>query len=443
MRLGLINPRGIRFFESKDFLSFWQDSYDVKYYKKAWSGMSTGLLAVASLTPASFEIRIIDENFDAIDYDEEFDIIGISAMTQQATRAYEIADKFRENGRYVIMGGIHATVLPNEAIMHVDTIIIGEAEELWPEFIRDFLNGTAKQIYRNSDSKGIDIKKSPIPRFDLLKAHNYETIWPQTTRGCPHKCEFCIASNIHGTRYRHKTVEQIINELEVIKGLWKNPTICFADDNMFVNRKFAKELIKAFIPLNLSWMAQTDISIGNDEELLELLYRSGCEVVYIGLESVSEENLHLIDPANWKMKQLHKYPALLGNIQSHGIGVHGSFMVGLDNDDLSTFQSIIDFIIDNNLFGGSISILAPYPGSKIRERFEKEGRLLHTPWSDYNGGKVTFLPKQLTPRQLHDGLIKIWRNIYAPEIQIRKMRYFKNVFKKLRMEKKNHEGTYN
>lgn len=431
MKLGLINPKGPVFFKNKAFLRFWQDSYDVNYYKKAWSGISTGLLIVASLTPSSFQIKIIDENFDAIDFNENLDIVGISAMTQQAPRAYEIADKFIEKGIYVVIGGIHATTLPNEAKLHVDSVIVGEAEELWPEFINDFLNGRPKQFYIKLNSKGIDIGKSPIPRYDLLNPHNYKTIWPQTTRGCPHNCDFCIASNIYGTKYRHKRIERIINELEIIKNIWKNPTICFADDNMFVNRSFAKKLIKEFISLNLSWMAQSDISMGEDEDLLELLYKSGCQVVYIGLESLSEKNLHLIDPQNWKLKQRNKYPALINIIQSHGIGVHGSFMIGFDNDDFDTFQNIIDFIIENNLFGASISILTPYPGSILRKRLETEGRLLNNEWSDYNGGNVTFLPKRMTPQQLQDGLIKIWKDIYAPEIQARKRSYFKNIYKSL------------
>jgi radical SAM superfamily enzyme YgiQ (UPF0313 family) len=436
MKLGLINPKGTFFFEDEVFLDFWSDSYRVDYYKKAWSGISTGLLLVASLTPGSVEIKIIDENFDTVDYDEPFDIVGITAMTQQATRAYRIAGQFRRRSVPVVMGGIHATMLPHEAKLHSDHVIVGEAEALWPRFISDFLKGDAEPFYRKKNGKPVDIRQTPIPRYDLLDSKNYNTIWPQTTRGCPYNCNFCVASSIYGRSYRHKTVEQVIKELVVIRKTWKFPTICFADDNMFVNKSYAKSLIKEIMPLNLSWAAQSDISIGEDDQLLEMLFDSGCQVLYIGLESISEKNLNRIDPRNWKLNQLHKYPRLLENIQAHGVGVHGSFMVGLDHDDPDTFRRVADFIIDNNLFGGSISILSPYPGSRLREKFEAEDRLLDKPWSDYNGGNVTFLPKQMTVQQLQDGLIKIWRDIYTPSVQGRKRVHFKNIYKRLALKKR-------
>jgi radical SAM superfamily enzyme YgiQ (UPF0313 family) len=190
------------------------------------------------------------------------------------------------------------------------------------------------------------------------------------------------------------------------------------------------------IPLKLTWMAQTDISIGEDEEFLTLLFESGCQAVYIGFESLSEKNLHSLDPQKWKLKQSRNYPASIASIQSHGIGIHGSFMVGFDNDDSHTFQNMIDFIIDNNLLGGSISILTPYPGSGLRGRLEEEGRLLDKNWSRHNGGNVTFLPKLITPQELQKGFVKIWKEIYTPEIQAQKKRYFKNIYKKLLLERK-------
>lgn len=435
MKCGLISPKGTIFFESDEFLSFWQDIKEVKYYKNAWSGLGTALSVVAALTPNSFQIKIIDENFEKINFNEEFDIVGVTAMTQQATRAYEIADKFREKGAYIVMGGIHPTILPYEAKLHADSVIVGEAETLWPSFIDDFLKGRQRPFYRENNPKGFELSKSPIPRYDLLNSNYYNTIWPQTTRGCPHNCDFCVASNIYGLRFRHKTNKQIIEELNFIKEIWENPTLCFADDNMFVNKSFAKKLVKEFIPLELTWMAQTDISVGEDEELLKLLFKSGCQTLYIGFESISEKNLYSLDPYNWKFKQLRNYPKLIERIQSHGIGIHASLMVGFDYDDPNTFQNIIDFVVNNNLLGGSISILAPYPGSKLRKRLKKEGRLLKKKWNKYNGGNVTFIPKNMTAQELQEGFFRIWREIYAPEIQTQKRQYFKNIFKKLYLEK--------
>jgi radical SAM superfamily enzyme YgiQ (UPF0313 family) len=436
VKLGLISPRGTIFFESDRFLDFWKDFNGVNYYKNAWSGISTALPLVAALTPDSFLISIIDENFEEVNFETDFDIVGITAMTQQATRAYEIARQFRERGVYTVIGGIHPTGMHDEAGQYVDTVIIGEAEHTWPVFIRDFLGGKPKPVYKAEQPGHVDLEQSPPPRYDLLKREHYNTLWPQTTRGCPHYCEFCAASNVYGPKFRHKTISQVMREIEIITNTWTNPTICFADDNMFVNRNFAGQLIRELMPLKLSWMAQTDISVAEDEEFLKLLYDSGCQTLYIGFESLAEQNLDRLDPHNWKLKQLHRYPLLVEKIQSRGIGIHASFMVGMEEDNQDTFQNIIDFIVTNHLMGGSISILTPYPGSRLRERLEKEGRLLDREWSQYNGGNVTFSHKLLQPDELYAGFLRIWKEIYAPAVQAQKRNYFKGVYKKLLKEKK-------
>jgi radical SAM superfamily enzyme YgiQ (UPF0313 family) len=439
MNLGLISPKGTLFFELPEFREFWDNIGGVGYYKNVWSGISTALPLLAALTPPSFDIRIIDENSEVLDYNEPYDIVGISAMTKQATRAYEIADKFRAQGVYVVMGGIHPTVMYDEAGLHADTVIAGEAEELWPVFIEDYLKGHPRTLYKNERPGEINLARSPVPRYNLMKKENYSSLWPQTTRGCPHYCEFCAASNIYGPKFRHKTIDQVLKEVEIIKETWKNGMICFADDNMFVDREFSKELLREFIPLKFSWMAQSDISAGEDDQLLELLFDSGCEALYVGLETLSEKNLVNLDPHDWKLKKLRDYPVLIQRIQEHGIGIHGSFMLGFDEDTEASFQNIIDFIIENKLFGGTVSILTPYPGSKLRERLEKEGRLLDLEWSKYNGGNVTFMPRSMDPRQLYAGFLRTWREIYAPAVQEQKRDYFKSIYKKLLKEKKNKE----
>lgn len=440
MRLGLISPKGTLFFEHEEFREFWDNVGGVDYYRNVWAGISTALPLLAALTPGSFQVDIIDESSEEIDYNRPYDIVGISAMSRQAVRGYEIAGKFREKGVYVVMGGIHPTILYNEAKQHADTVIIGEAEELWPVFIDDFLKGRPAPFYKKEKDVGeFDMALSPIPRYDLMNPGYYTTLWPQTTRGCPHYCDFCVASNIYGPKFRHKTIERVVKEIEIIKNTWRNAMICFADDNMFVNRRFSKELLKEFIPLKFPWMAQSDISVGEDEDLLNLLFESGCEALYVGLESVKESNLNNLDPRNWKLDKFHKYPLLIKKIQSHGIGIHGSFMVGFDGDTGDTFQHIIDFVIDNKLFGGTISIMTPYPGSRLRERLEKEGRLLNRDWSKYNGGNVTFLPQSMSSEELHNGFLRTWKEIYAPEVQAQKRDYFKNIYKTLSKKKRNRE----
>lgn len=435
MKLGLINPQGTIFFENDSFRNFWDDFYTVDYYKKIWSGMSTALLTVAALTPDYFEIKVIDELFEEIDFDEHFDLVGITAITQQATRAYQVADLFRSHGVYVVMGGIHSTIMPEEAILHCNSVITGEAETTWQQFLDDFCKNRPRRFYGRDNRNAADLTRSPVPRYDLMKRDNYRTIWPQTTRGCPHNCDFCVASNIYGRKYRHKLLDTVLAEIAAIMGIWQFPTISFADDNMFVNRGFSTTLINALQPLKIRWLAQSDISIGEDERFLELLYRNGCEAVYIGLESVTGENLNAIDTSNWKYKKFGRYVELIHNIQSHGIGVHASFMIGFDHDTKDTIHRMIDFIVDNNLFGSSISILSPYPGSRIREQMLKQNRLLANPWSDYNGGHVTFQPRLMSPLELQNGLIEIWKSIYKPEVQQKKRMYFKEIYKSLSRKK--------
>ncbi|MGE5339926.1 MAG: B12-binding domain-containing radical SAM protein [Candidatus Omnitrophota bacterium] len=407
MRLALISPRDSYEIESNN--KPWTDDDGVGSDSIVRAGMGTALPLIAALTPDDVEVAIIDENVDVINFDSPFDVVGITAISRQATRAYEIADEFRKRGVYTVMGGIHPSMMPDEAKQHAHTLVIGEAEELWPRFIKDFLNGIRIPFYKDLNAMSVNLAHSPIPRYDLLKKQVYKTIWPQTTRGCPHDCEFCVSSNIYSPIFRHKRISRILKEIEMINHTCENPFIAFADDNMFVNRSFSKELLQELIPLKLSWIAQSDISIGEDEQLLKLLFASGCRAIYTGFESLSEENLNYLDPLNWKLSQLHKYAYLIKKIQSHGIGIHGSFIVGFDKDNEHTFRHIIDFIIDNELLNRTVSILTPYPGSRLRKRLQNEQRLLDVEWSQYNGCHVTFIPKSMTVQELEKGFVKIWR----------------------------------
>ncbi len=433
MKVALILPKGIFSSRNNELENFWKESKEMITYRHLWSGFSPALLVVAALLPTDCQITLIDENFEDIDFEERYDLVGITAMTQRANRAYQIADEFRKKGTKVILGGIHPTILPEEAKQHADAVLIGEAEEIFSNFIRDFLKNSIKSFYKTSQP--VDITRSPLPRYDLLKPENYNMIWIQTTRGCPIDCEFCAASKVYGLKFRHKAVGQVIKEVSLVKRIWNNALIGFSDDNMFINRKYAKEMLEELAHLNIRWITQTDISIAGDKRFLRLLRKSGCMMLFIGFESLSENTLKSVDTHGWKSKFLPEYKFLIREIQSYGIGVMGAFIVGFDNDDVSVFDKIADFVLENNLYGAQVTILTPLPGTRLRVRLERENRLLTTGWDNYTFLDVNFKPAKMSINELLNGLIETYKKIYNKEVHIKKAKYFKSIFTRLMVKK--------
>jgi len=432
MKIGLISPKGSVFKNVIDNNLLKEFSH-FGIYKHTYSGFGLSLLIIAALTPSSYEIDLIDENFEKIDFSKKYDLVGITAMTQQATRAYEIADIFLRNKIKVVIGGIHATVMPQEAKEHADSVVIGEVEDVWHRLLSDFRKNKLKPFYKSN--KLVDLKGSPTPRYDLLNPQYYNVMWVQATRGCPHDCEFCAASKIYGKKYRYKTVDQVFNEIKLItqniKKVKKAIQISFADDNLFVNRKFSIELINKITPLNIRWFAQTDISIAEDDELLTLLTKSGCICLFIGFETVDEQGLLSIDRHGWKLRQLKNYSKYIHKIQSYGVGVHGAFIVGLDSDDHFIFDKISNFIIENNMYDSQITICTPLPGTRLREKLANGNRLLPTKWENYTIADVNFIHPKLSKEDIEKGLIYMYRKINSKEVFIKKMAYFKEIQKKL------------
>ncbi len=438
MKIALISPRG-QISINPNCVKFWDKTSEIIPYRESFTGFSSGLLIIASLTPKSWEIDLIDENIESIDFNKTYNIVAISSMTQQATRAYQIAEIFRKKGAKIIIGGIHSTILPEEVKQYADIVVIGEAEEVWPKILKDFLNKDTKPFYRATNL--IDLRKSPIPRYDLVKSEKYKVVWIQTSRGCPLDCEFCCAPKIYGRKFRYKGVRQILKELKFILNIWGHkPLISFADDNMFINRRFASEMIKEISDLKIEWFAQTDISIGEDRKFLELLRKSGCRILFIGFESLNYKNLVSISKTAWKAKYLNKYSKIIKKIQGYGIGVMGSFIVGFDEDTTSVFKKIADFIIENNMFAAQITILTPLPGTRLRKRLLEEGRLLHTGWDNYTFSDVNFIPKRMSAQELQNGLLDIYKKIYSPDVRLKKAHYFKRIY--LSLKNKEKQGSY-
>jgi len=427
----LISPKGDIFSRSGDFETYARGSREMQTVFHFFSGLGLGLTTIAALTPPEHTVRIIDENQEPIDYDVPCDIVGITGMTQQAYRAYEIAEAFKRQNRYVVMGGIHATCAPEDAQQHVDTLFIGEAENTWPQFIEDFLGGKPAPLYDQKEFPAIDMSKIPIPRFDLVAKYDYPVVWIQSTRGCPHDCEFCAASKIYGRKYKRKQVDQVIAEIEEVKKHWKFAQIGFADDNMFSNKSYSRQLIDRFQNMNFSWYAQSDIAIAENTQLLRDLHACGCRMLHIGFESVIKKNLRNLDSQHWKEKMSDRYPQYIERIQKHGIGIYGTFILGLEEDTRNTVDRTVEFVQSNRLMGAQITILTPFPGSRLRTRLERENRIVHSEWIWYTGWNPVIRHKNFTTAEFQQDLLRFYKSIYDPEKVKLRSAYFREIFKQL------------
>jgi len=395
---------------------------------------SLSLLIIASMTPDDVEVDYVEvpDVSQIKELDLGYDLVAITSYSAQIHEAYELASRYKKAGVPVVMGGTHVIANPEEAKRHADSIAIGEAEVLWPMIIEDLKNNQLQPVYKEEHPATYKLSDSPIPRYDLLDKENYNRITVQTSRGCPHDCEFCAGSKLFGDGFRQKPIDLIVKEIEKIKEKWTNPFIEFADDNTFVDKKWSKEFLKALLPLKIKWFTETDISIADDEELLKLMYQSGCYQLLIGLESTSKESLNGIETHNWKLKQRDKYLDAVNKIQSNGVSVNGCFVVGLDGDTPDIFKDIRDFIEKSRLLEAQVTFLTPYPGTPLHNRLKSEGRLLKEEfWDQCTMFDINFRPKNMTPEDLEKGLLWIYGEIYSEKEYIKRKRYYMDILKTL------------
>ncbi len=392
MRIAFIIPRW-----PKD--SFW----DVIAFK--FPLLSTSLLA--GLTPSHHQMSIIDESLSEIDFNQEVDVVAITAITPLAPRGYEIADQFREKGRKVVMGGIHVSWLPEEAKAHSDSVVIGEADEIWVDILTDMEKGEPKPFYRQKDKT--DLSHLPLPRRDLFPQRGYlfhNLI--QTTRGCPYDCEFCSVTALHGRSYRMRPIAQVEKEIQSLDR--SKAYIFFVDDNLVGNLSHAKELLTMLSHYHLRWVSQGPIHLAEDKELIPLMAKAGCHGLFIGFESLREENLTLMGK---RINRIEAYERGIQKLHDAGIGVYASFVFGYDYDDPSVFDEFLEFAERNRIEGAFLPILTPFPGTRIYERLKKEGRLLTEDWSKYDMATVVFQPKRMTVEELQEGFWKVNRSFYS------------------------------
>ncbi len=364
-----------------------------------------GLAMVAALTPPEVEVSLTDENITAIDFQKEIDLVGITALTTTANRAYEIADSFRARGVKVILGGIHPSILPEEAGQHADAVVIGEAEEIWPNLIEDFKANKLQRVYRQREQP--NLVNLPIPRRDLFaEGAYYVTNTISTTRGCPYSCSFCSVTSFFGHTYRCRPLAEVLKEIETLN---HRKLIAFVDDNIVGKPKFAKELFRALIPYKIKWVSQASVTIARDDELLRLAAASGCLSLFIGFESLSPANLAAVGK---KINVVDEYENVVRKIHSHGIAVHGFFIFGLDEDDADVFERTVRFAQKMRLESAGFDLLTPYPGTALRESLDKAGRIITKDWSQY-GHNLVFEPKLISPEMLQNGCAWAWRQFYS------------------------------
>ena len=385
-----------------------------KNERSYWGGVSKSgkagfvrlnLPTIAALTPTDWDVEILDARVKPVDYDAKADLVGITGFTAEMPGAYEIADNFRKKGVKVVMGGVHASALPDEALQHADAVVIGEAELVWHKLLLDFKRGELKQKYKAD--KLCDMENMVIPRRNLLNREMYSGFYTlQATRGCPFNCDYCAVTAFFGQEFRTRPVDEVIEE---IKG-FGSKKFFFMDDNIVGRPKYAKELFQKLIPLKVIWGSQASITMAKDPELLNLYARSGGRYAFIGFESLSQkslENLH----KGWNSAK--DYKEAIKKIQGAGINIIGSFVFGLDEDDSSVFKTTFDFIMETNMDAAQFHILTPLPGTVTYSLLEKEGRIIDRDWARYHTGEVVFQPKGMTVKELQNGYYWIFRNTYT------------------------------
>lgn len=361
---------------------------------------------LAALTPRDLEVTIQDENVQDITYDG-VDVVAISIMTPLAVRGYEIADRFRSSGTRVIIGGFHATWMPEEAGTHADAVVQGEGEAVWKDVIADAVSGNLKKRYRGTALS--DLRGLPAARRDLLKKDGYffiNTI--QTTRGCPFDCDFCSVTSYYGRTYRFRPIEEIEQELSGISG--GANFLFIVDDNITGNPAHAKRLFELLKRTPFKWLSQTSITFAENPELLKLAQESGCYGMFIGFETLTQEGL---DRLNKRFNRAEKYADHIKRIHDHGIGIQGSFIFGYDWDTKASFDTVVEFAERTRLDSTLFTILTPYPGTRVFERMKEEGRLLTTDWSKYDMAHVVYRPENMTPDELQEGYLAANRRFYS------------------------------
>jgi radical SAM superfamily enzyme YgiQ (UPF0313 family) len=369
-----------------------------------------GLGILAALTPAEDEVTYTDDvvrPFDVTRDVKDVDLVGISIDSKTARRGYDIAAAYRARGIRVVLGGIHATACPDEAALHADSVVVGEAEALWPELLSDFKQKRLRPRY----SGGLPtLAGMPSARRDLFRSRKYVPFQVvQTMRGCPYPCEFCSVSTANGTTLRFRPAAEVETELRSLGKL-----VMFADDNVMIHRKKSEELFRRMAPLGKHWIGQCSLAAVRQLDNVKLMAESGCKALFIGFESVDEAT---VVHTGKRQNRPAQYRETVEMLHEHGISTWGSFVFGFDTDDPEVFDRTVEAAIDMKLTMALFAILTPYPGTRLYRRLLAERRLTDERWwlrSDHDRGSPYFVPSRMTREQLHEGWVRAWKRFYSP-----------------------------
>lgn len=364
------------------------------------------LLALGALTPPEHTVEVADENVEKVSLADSPDLVGITVKADTAKRSFEMARIYRERGIPVILGGIHPTSCPEECGKFVDSVVVGEAEEIWQEILRDAEAGRLKPIYRKEGTT--DISKSPIPRWELIKGKNY--LYTDTLcigRGCPWRCGFCYNSspNIRAG-YRMKPIANIISEIKSLK----TAQVMFIDDNFIGSPVLTKKLIRELMPLGITWHTAVSADIGKHDDILDMMRDSGCKSLFIGFETLNGNNL---EDSGKKQNKIDEYSSVIRKIHDRGMMVNASIVFGFDNDTPDVFESTLEWLVSQKVETMTGHILTPYPGTALHAQLEKENRIIDRNLDRYNTSHVVFKPARMSPEELKNGYLWVYKEFYS------------------------------
>jgi len=387
------------------------------YMNRALYSPLAGLLAVAAAIPRDrYEVRLTDENIEEIDFDLSCDLVGISAMTAYVNRGYEIADRFRARGVPVVMGGVHPSFMPKEALQHCDAVVIGEAELVIQKLLADLEDGRLQGTYRAEQlhpMAGLN-----MPRYDLLKKNRYvNTTFVQTSRGCHQGCTFCAEPLMNGLKFRYRPVDEVIREVETCG----SRMISINDADFFGTPERPKEVMRALIGRGVQWQAGVTSKLAQDDRMLELAAKSGCTMLSIGFESISRNTLKSVHK---HVNRPDQFAALVEKVHSYGIMVFGLFMFGFDTDDENVFKETAKFNIEADYDACAYSVLTPYPGTLTWYEMKKADRIVSFDWEKYDQANVVYRPASMTGEALRLGHISAYETFYAPSSIARRFPLF-------------------
>lgn len=386
---------------------------------------SLGLLTIAGHMPEEHDVTYLEVNeLKELAELPVFDLVAISSMTARIYDAYELADRFRSSGSMVVMGGLHASVEPDEASAHCDAVVVGNAEVVWGKLLQDARAGRLAPRYVGGPD-GVFGEAYRMPAFHLLRDREYNRVTIQTSRGCPRACEFCGASRLIAPTFQQKPVELVMREIQCAREYVSHPFFEFADDNTFLNREWGKSFLTELVKEEIRWFTETDASVGADPELCDLLAQSGCRQVLIGFESPRSDDLLQADPNRWKAGMTSRYQQVIDVLQSRGVAVNGCFVLGLDNHRTDIFPAIREFVEESGLAEVQCTVLTPFPGTELYDRLKREGRLLQEgAWDRCTLFDVNYQPVGMTVDELEDGLRWLIKELYCGEAYSRRRRAF-------------------